>query len=33
LLEIVLPDGRSVRVDAHLDDRALRSVLDALHAR
>ena len=28
-----LPDGTSVRVDAHVDDRALRCVLDALHAR
>jgi transposase len=33
LIEIVLPDGTSVRVDAHVDDRALRCVLDALHAR
>jgi len=33
LIEIVLPGGTSVRVDAHVDDRALRCVLDALHAR
>ena len=33
LIEIVLPGGISVRVDAHVDDRALRCVLDALHAR
>ena len=33
LIEIVLPGGASVRVDAHVDDRALRCVLDALHAR
>jgi transposase len=33
LIEIVLPSGTSVRVDAHVDDRALRCVLDALHAR
>lgn len=32
-IEIVLPGGTSVRVDAHVDDRALRCVLDALHAR
>ncbi len=30
LIEIVLPGGTSVRVDAHVDDRALRCVLDAL---
>jgi transposase len=33
VIEIVLPDGTSVRVDAHVDDRALRYVLDALRAR
>lgn len=33
LIEIVLPGGTSVRVDAHVDDRALRCVLTALHAR
>jgi len=33
LIEIVLPGGTSVRVDAHVDDRALRYVLDALRAR
>jgi transposase len=33
LIEIMLPGGTSVRVDAHVDDRALRCVLDALHAR
>ena len=33
LIEIVLPGGISVRVDAHVDDRALRCVLAALHAR
>ena len=33
LIEIVLPGGTSVRVDAHVDDRALRCVLDALNAR
>ena len=33
LIEILLPGGTSVRVDAHVDDRALRCVLDALHAR
>jgi len=30
LIEIVLPGGASVRVDAHVDDRALRCVLGAL---
>ena len=30
LIEIVLPGGASVRVDAHVDDRALRRVLDVL---
>jgi transposase len=30
LIEIVLPGGTSVRVDAHVDDRALRCVLGAL---
>ena len=33
LIEIMLPGGTAVRVDAHVDDRALRCVLDALHAR
>ena len=33
VIEIVLPDGTSVRVDLHVDDRALRYVLDALRAR
>jgi transposase len=33
LIEIVLPGGISVRVDARVDDRALRCVLAALHAR
>ena len=33
LIEIVLAGGTSVRVDAHVDDRALRCVLDALQAR
>jgi transposase len=33
LIEIVLPGGTSVRVDAHVDDRALRCVLEALRAR
>lgn len=33
LIEIVLPGGIAVRVDAHVDDRALRCVLEALHAR
>jgi len=33
LIEIVLPGGTRVRVDAHVDDRALRCVLDALQAR
>lgn len=31
LIEIVLPDGATVRVDAQVDDRALRRVLAALH--
>ena len=30
LIEIVLPGGTSVRVDAYVDDRALRRVLDVL---
>jgi transposase len=30
LIEIVLPGGASVRVDAHVDDRALRCVLGVL---
>ena len=33
LIEIVLPGGALVRVDAHVDDRALRRVLDALRAQ
>jgi transposase len=33
LIEIVLPGGTSIRVDAHVDDRALRCVLGALEAR
>lgn len=33
LIEIVLAGGILVRVDAHVDDRALRCVLDVLHAR
>jgi hypothetical protein len=33
LIEIVLPGGSVVRVDAHVDDRALRCVLEALCAR
>jgi transposase len=33
LIEIVLPGGTSIRVDAHVDDRALRCVLGALQAR
>ena len=33
LIEIGLPDGITVRVHAHVDDRALRCVLDALKAR
>jgi transposase len=33
LIEIVLPGGASVRVDAHVDGRALRRVLGALHER
>jgi transposase len=33
LIEIMLPGGISVRVDAHVDDRALRCVLGALLAR
>jgi transposase InsO family protein len=32
LIEIVLPGGIAVRVDAHIDDRAPRCVLDALYA-
>jgi len=31
LIEIVLPGGATVRVDARVDDRALRRVLAALH--
>jgi hypothetical protein len=33
LIEIVLPNGASVRVDAHVDARALRRVLGALDER
>jgi transposase-like protein len=33
LIETVLPGGISVRVDAHVDDRALRCVLGALRER
>jgi transposase len=33
LIEIVLPDGILVRVDAKVDDRALRRVIEALQAR
>lgn len=33
LIEIVLPTGVSVRVDAHVDGRALRRVLGALEGR
>jgi transposase len=33
LIEIVLPNGTLVRVGAHVDDRALRCVLEALHGR
>lgn len=33
VIEIVLPGGSLVRVDAPVDDRARRCVLDALHAR
>ena len=33
LIEIVLPSGVSVRVDAHVDSRALRRVLGALEGR
>jgi hypothetical protein len=29
----VLPDGTLVRVDGHVDDRALRRVLGVLHQR
>jgi hypothetical protein len=29
----MLPNGVSLRVDAEVDDRALRRVLDALHDR
>ena len=32
-IEIVLPNGISVRVDRRVDDRALRCVLGALHDR
>jgi transposase len=33
LIEILLPGGVSLRVDAHVDDRALRRVLGALDGR
>jgi transposase len=33
LIEILLPDGTSVRVDGQVDERALRCVLDALQTR
>ena len=33
MIEIVLPGGLSVRVDGHVDERALRCVLDALRER
>jgi hypothetical protein len=33
LIEITLPDGASVRVDAKVDERALRRVLRVLHER
>ena len=33
LIEIMLPSGVSVRVDAHVDGRALRRVLGALDGR
>ncbi len=33
LIEVVLPGGVVVRVDAHVDERALRRVLAALEAR
>ena len=33
LIEIILPSGVSVRVDAHVDGRALRRVLGALEGR
>lgn len=33
LIEIVLPSGASVRVDAHVDGRALRRVLGVLYER
>jgi len=33
LIEIVLPGGALVRVDAHVDGRALRRVLGALSER
>jgi transposase len=33
LIEILLPDGTSVRVDGQVDERALRFVLDALRVR
>jgi hypothetical protein len=32
-IEVVLPGGTLVRVDAHVEDRALRCVLNALQAR
>ena len=33
LIEIMLPGGASVRVDAQVDGRALRRVLGVLHER
>jgi transposase len=33
LIEIVLPSGTSLRVDTHVNGRALRCVLDALYER
>jgi hypothetical protein len=33
LIEIVLPGGMVVRMDAHVDSRALRRVLGALDVR
>jgi hypothetical protein len=33
LIEIVLPDGVTLRVDAQVDGRALRRVLGALEGR
>jgi hypothetical protein len=33
LIEVMLPSGVSVRVDAHVDARALRRVIGALEGR